>query len=88
MDYRVDKDSFVTARNGLLLPTKSSGKFTSDFSVCCAERLIFSDIADMLCIGMGPASLAIAIALADKFQELPCNIRRNPKVQFLVCLKS
>jgi len=40
-------------------------------------------VLDMICVGFGPASLAIAIALADKCAALPPSSRRLPRVLFL-----
>ncbi|KAL9109038.1 MAG: hypothetical protein Q9227_006278 [Pyrenula ochraceoflavens] len=44
-----------------------------------------NDLYDLVCIGFGPASLAIAIALHDAFnpQLAPRNAVRQPKVRFL-----
>lgn len=42
-----------------------------------------SEVLDMICIGFGPASLAIAIALADKCAALSPSSRPLPRVLFL-----
>jgi hypothetical protein len=41
------------------------------------------EVMDMICVGFGPASLAIAIALADTCAALPASSRRLPLVLFL-----
>lgn len=43
-------------------------------------RVSADDLFDLVCIGFGPASLAIAIALHDAYQTSPA---RHPKVLFL-----
>jgi hypothetical protein len=40
-------------------------------------------VYDMVCVGFGPASLAIAIALADSYHAFPAENRRLPKILFL-----
>lgn len=45
-----------------------------------ANRVSSDDIFDLICIGFGPASLAIAIALHDTYKSTP---GRHPKVLFL-----
>ncbi|KAK5169887.1 uncharacterized protein LTR77_005865 [Saxophila tyrrhenica] len=48
------------------------------------ERWDDDELHDLLCVGFGPASLAIAVALHDAFEAKDCGLStRRPKVRFL-----
>lgn len=47
------------------------------------QKSIETQLHDMVCVGMGPASLAIGIALADAFHKIPARKAHAPRISFL-----
>lgn len=59
------------------LPTRSAPSIRSPFSLSSTDR---DDVHDLVCVGFGPASLAIAVALHDSKTPMA---EGGPKVRFL-----